>query len=310
MSVVVCIGAAAVDVKARPYQPIPLGSNTDGHITISTGGVCLVMARNLAQFGAQAHLLTLVGEDAFGNLIIRDAQSSGVHTGAVERMPGHPTATYAAVLSTSGNSEYAVFDGEIISLISPEHLRRYTALIASADLIIANANLPPDSLAYLAEFTASRQIPFFMNISAATLAGRLRPILGNVSLLGVNHQEAAFLLGYEITAQNAVQAAKDLLTQGAKEVIITLGPSGIIYCGPEASLQLPAYPARVVDTTGAGDALCSAFLYFRLSGYGIQESLECGLTAAALTIESESTVCPDLSSAQILRRSAPNIPAS
>ncbi len=53
-------------------------------------------------------------------------------------------------------------------------------------------------------------------------------------------------------------------TLKAKRLIVTLGSLGAIICGEDVGLQMyPAltlHPDRVVDTTGAGDVWCGAFL--------------------------------------------------
>jgi hypothetical protein len=50
-----------------------------------------------------------------------------------------------------------------------------------------------------------------------------------------------------------------------------------------------------VDTTGAGDALSATVMFGMLQGFGIAESLQLGLRAAALTLHSTETVVSDLS---------------
>ena len=67
----------------------------------------------------------------------------------------------------------------------------------------------------------------------------------------------------------------------------------------------PALPARVVDVTGAGDAMLAAFLAALAGGLGAAEAARHGHAAAALTIESSHTVLPTLSPAAIRARLVP-----
>ncbi len=59
----------------------------------------------------------------------------------------------------------------------------------------------------------------------------------------------------------APEAACDLQSHGARHVVIKLGEAGChILTAGGAAWHVPAYPAAVVDPTGAGDAFCGGFL--------------------------------------------------
>ena len=55
-------------------------------------------------------------------------------------------------------------------------------------------------------------------------------------------------------------------------------------------------PAQVTDATGAGDALIAATLMAMLSGRSLSDAVRLGTAVAALTVESQASVRPDLSS--------------
>jgi pseudouridine kinase len=57
----------------------------------------------------------------------------------------------------------------------------------------------------------------------------------------------------------------------------------------------------VVDVTGAGDAMLAAWCHGVLTGYSPVEAARLGHAAAALTIASEHTVRPDLTTALLER---------
>ena len=66
-------------------------------------------------------------------------------------------------------------------------------------------------------------------------------------------------------------------------VVLTLGAAGarILPDGP----TLPALPAQVVDTTGAGDSLAGGLAAGLAEGLPIAEALRLGLAAASLCVE-------------------------
>ena len=88
--------------------------------------------------------------------------------------------------------------------------------------------------------------------------------------LHLNEQEAQIMSGQ----QDAVQAALALRAQGADNVIITLGSSGSIACGPNGTVSHAARKVEVTDTIGAGDAHAGACLYALSQGMTLNEMLE------------------------------------
>jgi sugar/nucleoside kinase (ribokinase family) len=69
-------------------------------------------------------------------------------------------------------------------------------------------------------------------------------------------------------------------------VVLKLGAAGALYAGADGErVRLPAEPARVADTTGAGDALCAGFLTAWLSGAPAGGALTRGVELAARAVE-------------------------
>lgn len=90
-------------------------------------------------------------------------------------------------------------------------------------------------------------------------------------------------------------AVRHLQGRGAREIVLTLGAGGLVLCEPGGAIsRLASVPARVVDVTGAGDALIAASLAWRLGGASPLASVRMGILAACLTIEQEGSTHPGL----------------
>ncbi len=73
---------------------------------------------------------------------------------------------------------------------------------------------------------------------------------------------------------------------------VTRGRAGVwIYAGGERRL-IPAYPAREVDPTGAGDAFAAAFLIAQDEGHDPWQAARFAAAAAALTVEHPGPYTP------------------
>ena len=102
-----------------------------------------------------------------------------------------------------------------------------------------------------------------------------------VNLSLPNLEEAALLGG----AEDPDRVAQGLLRH-CPGVVLKLGAGGAMYAGTDAErVWLPAIPARVVDTTGAGDALCAGFLANTLSGAPPAGALQRRIELAARVVE-------------------------
>jgi ribokinase len=73
---------------------------------------------------------------------------------------------------------------------------------------------------------------------------------------------------------------------GQGTLVVTLGEQGA-RLGDEI---VPAFPAQVVDTTGAGDAFCAAFAVALAEGADDLEAVRWGCAAGAHMVEHEGVV--------------------
>ncbi len=104
-------------------------------------------------------------------------------------------------------------------------------------------------------------------------------IIEKVTYLTPNEHEAALIFGDGASTEELLKKYPDklVITQGSKGVSAAL-PSGEI-------VNIPARPAKVVDTTGAGDTLNGAFCVKAAEGAGLKEALVYANTAAGLSTE-------------------------
>jgi pseudouridine kinase len=74
-----------------------------------------------------------------------------------------------------------------------------------------------------------------------------------------------------------------------------MGADGLAYADGGGGGYLRAVHARVVDSTGAGDAFSGAAIFGLINDVPVDEAMRLGITAASLTLESRHTVLPNLS---------------
>ena len=113
---------------------------------------------------------------------------------------------------------------------------------------------------------------------------RLRSLIGATDVFMPSAEEARQLLGHE----DWDAAARTFAAWGPDLVVVKLGADGcLVHDRPgDRTFRVPAHPAAVVDTTGAGDSFCGGFLAALLGlGLDIETAARAGAVAASFAVE-------------------------
>lgn len=295
---VVVVGGANVDIKARTLGPPVPGTSNPGTAAQTPGGVARNVAENLARLGVAAHLITAVGRDQGGDLLLRETEAAGVDVRSVLYADG-PTGTYTAVLDEQGELVIAVAAMDAVDALTPAALNDRQGTLRGATWLVADGNLSAETLTHLLSLCTQEGIPLVFEPVSVPKAARLLPALQAglaPHTVTPNVSELAALVGRDVpdTPGDLRGAAHDLHTLGVQTVWVRRGERGSLLSTGDSATELPALPARVADVTGAGDAMLAAYLAALLAGETPAEAARHGHAAAALTVESPQAVSPML----------------
>ena len=226
------------------------------------GGKGSNQAVGAARLDAEVSLLTAVGEDAFGDRAHELWAEERVDASAVLRVQA-PTMTAAILVEGSGDNRIVIVPGAL-SELTPAHVDGFAEQIAAADVLLVQLEIPVDTALHALETGRAAGIRTVLNPAPAP-PHRIAPA---ADYLTPNESEAA-----------AVEGAQGTL-------VVTLGEQGARLGGS----RIPAFPARPVDTTGAGDAFCAAFAVALAEGASDEEAVRWGCAAGAHMVEHEGVV--------------------
>ena len=196
----------------------------------------------------------------------------------------------------------ALSDMEVCDRITPQYLTANQQVLQNARVIVADANIPAQTLVYLAENCTA---PIFCDPVSTIKAEKLRPILNKIHTLKPNRLEAELLSGVPIVEkQDAEKAAAALLEKGVQRVFISMGADGVFAADGEKQLWLPNIPGNMVNTTGCGDAFMAAIGRAYLEGMNLKETAQAGLAAGSIAMESRETINPAMSATALKLRMA------
>ncbi len=290
-----CIGGAAIDRSFRAVSPIQAGTSNPVALRHGFGGVARNVAENLARLGLQADLVSIVGDDAYGRDLRARLAELGVGTRHLMVEPSRATAEYVAVLEPDGRLALGLAHMDIFDVLPPSFIDAACSQIVHGGRVFADCNLPSVILLDLIARGRNGSIRLAIDAVSALKVLRLPEDLAGVDLLVLNLDEANALLGDADLSPRDIADA--LRARGAGRVVLTLAADGLVAADSDGVTTIPAVPASLVDVTGAGDALTAALLARLTAGATLADAARVGTLAAALTIEGQGSVRPDLSPA-------------
>jgi fructokinase len=260
------------------------------------GGAPANVAVAASRLGAEAAFVGSVGEDLFGDFILRALDSEGVDTSGVGRQP-QPTRTSLAFveIDESGDRAFTFYRSSPAAdeLLAPEDVTQ--KLVSGASFVnfgsIPLIREPVRSATHrIVDLADELDIPVAFDVNLrehlweSTEAAReaIDPLFDRSRIVKLSGDEISPLLGTE----SAEEAAEMLLSRDAALVLVSLGPDGAFYASNEFTGSVPAFEVEAVDATGAGDAFLAAVLV-HLSGEAwnekaVREATMRGSAAGAL----------------------------
>ncbi|MBN2256379.1 MAG: carbohydrate kinase family protein [Anaerolineaceae bacterium] len=295
-----------------------------GPAGLTPGGVVSNTGLALNRLGIQTRLIARTGDDPFGRVLRGAIAAHGVElTQGIASTPGSST-SYSIVISPPGsdrrflhhpgaNDEFCAQD------VRAEHLQGARLFHFGYPPLMANMIFQEGGeLAELFQWVKSQGLTTSLDMAypdPGSPAGRmdwpgiLRNVLPSVDLFVPSLDEITFMLRgvteYRISASLLNEISAELLSMGAKMVLLKLGNHGLyLHTSELAGLghlglaapqdlaawadfeaRLPCFQVETVGTTGAGDVTVAGFLAALLRGLPAEDALKAALAVGACCVE-------------------------
>jgi pseudouridine kinase len=300
---VTAIGGANIDIHGRSAAPLQPHDSNPGRVHLSAGGVARNVAENLARLGVGCRLVSAIGNDHHGRMLMRLSREAGIDMQYVHEIASAATSTYLSVLDDGGDMLVAINDMRIMEELSADLLQAQQAMLRQSSLLILDCNLPGDALAWLAGALADK--PIFVDTVSAAKAPRIKPYLHAVHTLKTGALEAEALTGLEArTLPQLRDIAGQLHRQGVERVFVTRGRQGVFFsAGGADGVARPGRTARRVrNAGGAGDAFLAGLAHAWLEDWPLSDAVQFALAAAEITVAHRASSSPALSLAAVTER--------
>ncbi|MBI4482048.1 MAG: SIS domain-containing protein [Acidobacteria bacterium] len=264
------IGSMVVDVIRRTprlisaEEKIALDSFGDGAMVRRVvGGVVLNHLAWARALGLQVGVFGKQGNDQAGRFIRTEISRLGID----QEILTTGTASSESLVFVDRSGERAIYmsPGATASVGAEEIHRDYAEYIRRARMVSTEiSQLPLDAVVAVMEIAHHAGSVTVLDLDVPpSEAGRLgSPADLERALQLAHYLKSSRLAAQELTGRtDALGAARALRDRYAtRAAVVTDGPRGCSLAAEGYSGSLPAYPAQVVDTTGAGDAFWGGFL--------------------------------------------------
>ncbi|MBY0462116.1 MAG: hypothetical protein K2Q34_02925 [Alphaproteobacteria bacterium] len=284
---ILCIGGLNVDwtaISSLGRFPVDFLPYT---FKFTPGGVIHNIAQNLKGLGQKVSVMSAVGNDAHGELMIQTLQKSGVNHQYIAKFDKQPTASIVFVTGPDGEFLLNVARTEIYTLLNSDFFESLLTEMTDFKTWVIDTDLTSEAISFIAT-NKPKTTKLFGVIAAPPLAERVAPVLPCFDGLFMNKEEAGCLINEQIETHEQVLRASDILRkEGVLNVFITLDKDGVCVNTPDYRGVISALPAKVNDTKGAGDAFASVVIEELISENNklIQEIVHVGLIASSLAVE-------------------------
>jgi ribokinase len=283
MSRVVVCGSLNMDIVVQSARrPVPGETLLGAKVSFLPGGKGLNQAVAAARLGVATAMIGAVGNDAFADSLRGFLADNDIDSSGVREIDGSATGVALIQVAQKDNAITVAsganlhFTKEVVRRLPHDDevwVAQFETPIAATEAILKRARAA-------GAHTVLNLAPFMPH------ADRLMKV---VDVAVLNEIELSQATGIQLRAASALRdvaaACQKLRMKGARAVVATLGARGAVVLTADGATAIPAYKAKVVDTTGAGDCFVGALAARLSAGATPVDAARYASAAAACSVE-------------------------
>ena len=274
---VVCVGHSTFDttLPMNEYPQENVKYRIDHHIECG-GGPASNGAYLLAKWGMDTTIVSIIGDDFYGEKIKEDFEKIGANTDYLEVKDNHDTSSSYIIANMSNGSR------TIITSKNKPIRKLDKDVNIKADVILIDGEHPE---------TAHQVLDNNPNALSVLDAGRLNDdtkALGKkVTYVVCSHDFAEDFTNKKTDANDIdtlIEIHKELVSFFNTNIIITLEAAGSFTIIDEEYQVIPSIKVKSLDSTGAGDIFHGAFTYFIANGYSLLDTIKYASITSGISV--------------------------
>lgn len=251
------------------------------------GGAPANVGWHAKQLGADARVVSAVGDDELGHEILRRLDEMGLGHETVEVIKDKPTSTVDAVLDAHGVPTYTIHKDVAWDVMPATakaiNLAKTAKAINFGSLYQRSGNGRKVTRAILLATPADCLRVFDINLRPPFVyPDVIKDTLELTTVVKLNHEELAYLANHFSWPDDPRSALEELRKNypNIKHAVVTRGPDGVWWMSADGFYSCPGKKVKVVDTIGAGDSFTAVIIMGLLAGRPVDRIMEAALTVA------------------------------
>lgn len=298
---IVGIGAANVDIYAKSDIRIRPHYDHPSIIKTTPGGVTRNILENASKLGVKTKLLTAVGDDIYGDIVLDSCLKAGIDTKNILKIKGARTGIFMQVQNNNNDMHLAMCDMSISKNINIKYINSKDKLIKRAKALVLDPSLDIEVIEYI--LNRYTNVPIFVDPISDLYAKKIKPYLNRIYCIKPNRSELENLAGIKIKNNNDLLNAYSKVNSYTDNLFVSCGRYGCIYTNENNEIiKRKLKPVKeMANASGAGDAFMAALLYSYVNDLKVEKTVDYALSAGTATILDEHTINPNLS-VKLLRK--------
>lgn len=278
---IVVFGSINMDLTAYvPTFPTP-GETLLGHSYITVpGGKGNNQAVAAARLGADVQFVGRVGDDLFGEEVLKIVNNENIDTSPVAIDKENGTGLAVINVDDKAENSIVVISGANMAL-DEEDVARAEGCLEGAKVLLLQLEVPLKADLQIAEIAQRKNVQVILDPAPAVpLPEKAYQV---VNFITPNETETEILVGIKPSnTTEAAQAAKILHERGVENVIIKMGSKGVYYDSKDGSGFIEPYKVNSIDSVAAGDAFNAGLAVAISEGKPLAEAVRWGAAAGAI----------------------------
>ena len=274
----ICVGHSTFDITLpmTEYPKENVKYRIKNHVDCG-GGPASNGAYLLAKWGVDTSIVSVVGNDYYGDRIVEEFRNIGANIDYLERHDNHRTTSSYIIMNLSNGTRTVLSSKD-------ESIRKLNQKIdCKADAILIDGEHPETAKEVL-----NNNLDAISVLDAGRLTEDTKELGKKVTYLVCSKNFAEEFANKKINISNLgelIEIYRELETFFQANIIITLEADGSFARIDGVCQLIPSIKVKALDSTGAGDVFHGAFVYFISNGYSLYETIRLASVTAAISVE-------------------------